>query len=81
VDACLEAGLGVIALVDSDPAREGWSYRGITCHSPNSIVGLGADGFLVGSLEFADPISRRIADAYAATNMPPPLIVVAKSRK
>lgn len=81
VDACLEAGLGVIALVDSDPAREGWSYRGITCHSPNSIVGMGVDCFLVGSLEFAEPISRRIVDAYAVEKMNPPLIVVAENRK
>jgi hypothetical protein len=78
VDACLAAGLEVQALVDSDPAREGWLYRGIRCHSPKALSNYASAVFAVGSVQFVEPISARIREALALTeNKSPPILVLA----
>src|SRR5581483_5821005 len=76
VDACMADGLDVEALIDSDPARDGWRYRGIPCSLPTTVHTHGDAVFAVGSLHFVDEITERLADELAAVD-PTPLIVTA----
>lgn len=75
VDACLNAGLTVVALADSDPAREGWAYRGLVCREPGSLLAHRGCAIALGSMQFAVEMARRIADLAVQRGLPiPPLI-------
>lgn len=79
VDGCLEAGLEVVAIFDSDPAKHGRYYRGIVCQDPHSMRRVSVDAILVGSLEFAREMEKQIADEFSTSDSPTPRIVVAVS--
>ncbi|MBE2213780.1 MAG: glycosyltransferase family 4 protein [Opitutaceae bacterium] len=75
VDACLNAGLAVVALADSDPARSGWIYRGLVCSAPESLLAHGECAIALGSMQFSGEMARKIADLAVQRGVPiPPLI-------
>jgi hypothetical protein len=61
VDRCLDEGLAVAGLIDSDPARAGQAYRGLVCQPPEMLDTFGDVSFAVGSLHFAGEIAERLA--------------------
>ena len=73
LDACLAAELPVVALVDSDPEREGSRFRGIACEAPASLLQHGDLIVAAGSVEFAGEIRERVKAIYreAGRNCPP----------
>jgi hypothetical protein len=74
VDALLEAGVPVSALVDSDPARSGSVYRGLRCESPGSLAKMMESVFVVGSMAFAREIADRIRSAAGVEGGNPTII-------
>ncbi|MGH9310564.1 MAG: hypothetical protein ACRD1U_14395, partial [Vicinamibacterales bacterium] len=60
IDRCLDGGLVVAGLIDSDPARAGHAYRGLVCRSPEMLESFGDVTFAVGSLHFAEEIAERL---------------------
>ncbi len=77
VDACLAAGLEVAALVDSDPARRGWNYRGLACGGPDDLVRFSECAIAIGSLQFAHEMRLRVVDVFVARSLPCPQVVAA----
>ena len=75
VDACLNAGLAVVALADSDPARSVWVYRGLVCSAPETLLAHGECAIALGSMQFSGEMARKIADLAVHRGVPiPPLI-------
>jgi hypothetical protein len=75
VDTCLDADLPVVAWFDSDPARSGLKYRGLTCEGPAELAQHGQATFLVGSIEFAEEIADHIRQRATVARMPVPRIM------
>jgi len=75
VDACLDAGVRVAGWVDSDAAKTGSRYRDLVCAGPEAIEALAGCVFLIGSIEFAAEISRRIESVAAACGAHSPQII------
>ncbi|MGH8021907.1 MAG: glycosyltransferase family 4 protein [Opitutaceae bacterium] len=79
VDACMDVGLTVCALFDSDSARHGLSYRGIECRSPEDFSSI-VDGVVaIGSLQLADGMRAQVADIFAQAGKRLPEMVSARS--
>ena len=77
VDACFDARLEVVGLVDSDPARRGWTYRGLTCGGPEDLAGLPGAAVAIGSLQFAEEMSQRVEQLFISRGLPAPEIISA----
>lgn len=75
VDACFDAGLAVVALADSDPARSGWVYRGLVCSGPEGLLAHGACAIALGSMQFSGEMTQRITDLAAQRGVPVPLLI------
>jgi len=69
LDACLAAGVRVIGLLDSDPARRDFVYRGLKCEGPEAVAAFAPALFLVGSIEFAAEIEQRIRTEAASAGI------------
>jgi hypothetical protein len=75
VDACLGAGLPVVALADSDPARSGWVYRGLVCSGPEELVSRGDWVIALGSMQFVPEMKARIEILATQRSVSAPLVV------
>lgn len=75
LDACLEQGIKVAALVDSNPAKHGKIYRSVACRSVADIPRFAHAVFAVGSLAFSGEIAKRIDESCAAAKITTPPIV------
>jgi len=76
VDAALDASLSIAGWVDSDPARSGMCYRGLVCATPETVKRWPDAAFVVGSIEFADEIAKRIQKLEADEPHPPHIVRV-----
>lgn len=73
-DACLTAGIQLSAIIESDPNKHEWYYRGTPYLPPASLPELNAEQILIGSQAFADEIARHIRNLYIERNKSIPLL-------
>ena len=71
-DACLRAGLQPAAIIDSDPEKQGWHYRGIPYLPPAWLPQSDTAQVLIGSLAFAGEIAQQIRALSARSGRPCP---------
>ncbi len=74
IDACFEEGVPVIALADSDPARNGWVYRGLVCREPMHLLGMEDCTIAIGSMQFAEEMEQMLEQLAAQKGLPKPSI-------
>lgn len=67
VDACLAEGVTLRGLFDSDPSRQGWSYRGLQCRDPKELPLAGDVVVAIGSLQFAAQMREQVVETFRRT--------------
>jgi hypothetical protein len=75
VDACRSRGADPAAWFDSDPAKTGLNYNGLTCERLEAVLARPDHVFVAASLQFGDEMRRRIAGVFAAHGRETPLIL------
>lgn len=79
-DACLIAGIQPSAIIESDPEKHGWHYRGIPYLAPTDLPHSGTVQVLIGSLAFKCEITQHIRTIYSSRGLPCPRLSYASER-
>lgn len=76
VDALQNSGIAVCGLFDSDPARQGMRYAGLSCEDPATMPASTAV-VVIGSIEFAAEMRQRVLNIFSERGDAVPTIVAA----
>lgn len=79
IDRCLDEGLVVAGLIDSDPAQAGQTYRNLVCRAPEQLDTFGDVSFAVGSLHFAEEIADRLVHELGAARARDAIVAAGRS--